>query len=152
MKPGSFLIPIIVVTVASLVIFSCSKSNSGNKPQISLTSIDKNPVKLNDSLIVHFKFSNGGKVGSGVFISVRNRINQTPPSDASGSDTLFNPIPDLEGASKGEFRYALETNGYLSESTALHQNDTIIMKFFVLSSSGTSSDTITSPKIVVLNP
>jgi hypothetical protein len=152
MKPGSFLIPIIVVTVASLVIFSCSKSNSGNKPQISLTSIDKNPVKLNDSLIVHFKFSNGGQVGSGVFVSIRNRINQAPASDASGNDTLLNPIPDLEGASKGEFRYALETNGYLSESTSIHQNDTIIMKFFVLSSSGISSDTIISPKIVVLNP
>ena len=151
MKPGSFLIPIIVVIVASLVIFSCSKSNS-SKPQITLTSIDKNPVKLNDSLIVHFKFSNGGKVENGVFISIRNRINQTPPSDPSGNDTLVNPIPNLEGASKGEFRYALETNGYLSESTSIHQNDTIILKFFVLSSSGASSDTISSPKIVVLNP
>ena len=152
MKPGSFLIPIIVVTIASLVIFSCSKSNSGSKPQITLTSIDKNPVNLNDSLVVHFKISNGGKVENGYFISIRNRINETPPSDASGNDTLVNPIPDLEGASKCEFRYALETNGYLSESTTIHQNDTIIMQYFVLSASGVSSDTITSPKIVVLNP
>ncbi|HEY4287684.1 MAG TPA: hypothetical protein VGN00_11345 [Puia sp.] len=152
MKPGSLLIPVIVVTVASLAIFSCSKSSSGSKPQFKLVSIDKNPVKLNDSLVVHFTFSNGGKVESGYFISIRNRINQTPPSDPSGNDTLVNPIPDLEGASKGEFRYALETNGYLSESTTIHQNDTIIFQYFVLSSSGVSSDTITSPKVVILNP
>lgn len=147
MKPGSFLLPAILI---SLAIFSCSKSNS-SKPQISLTSIDKNPVKLNDSMVAHFTFS-GGSVAGGVFISIRNRINETPPSDPSGSDTLVNPIPDLEGASKGEFRYALQTSGYLSQSTSIHQNDTIIMKFFVLSSSGVSSDTISSPKIVVLNP
>jgi hypothetical protein len=148
MKPGSFLIPI---TIASLVIFSCSKNGSGSKPQITLTSIDKNPVKLNDSLVIHFKFS-GGSVAGGAFISIRHRINQTPPSDASGNDTLINPIPDLEGASKGEFRYALQTSGYLSESTVIHQNDTTILKFFVLSSSGVSSDTIFSPKIIILNP
>ena len=91
-------------------------------------------------------------MANGAFISIRNRINQTPASDASGNDTLVNPIPDLEGTSKGEFRYALQTNGYLSESTTIHQNDTIIMKFFVLTSGGVSSDTIFSPKIIVLNP
>ena len=152
MKPGSLLIPVIAVSIVSLIIFGCSKSGSGSKPQITLISIDKNPVNLNDSLVVHFKFSNGGKVENGYFISIRNRINEAPPSDASGNDTLVNPIPDLEGASKGEFRYALETNGYLSESTSIHQNDTIIMKYFVLSASGDSSNIITSPKIVVLNP
>ncbi|HXO77250.1 MAG TPA: hypothetical protein VN824_18480, partial [Puia sp.] len=136
MKPGSLLIPVIAVSIVSLIIFGCSKSGSGSKPQITLISIDKNPVNLNDSLVVHFKFSNGGKVENGYFISIRNRINEAPPSDASGNDTLVNPIPDLEGASKGEFRYALETNGYLSESTSIHQNDTIIMKYFVLSASG----------------
>src|SRR5260221_12307105 len=124
MKPGSLLIPIII---ASLVIFSCSKSGSG-KPQITLTSIDKNPVKLNDSLVAHFKFS-GGSVADGAFISIRNRINQTPASDASSNDTLANPIPDLEGTSKREFRYALHTNGYLSVSTTIHQNYTSISTF-----------------------
>ena len=149
MKSGYFLIPAIIVLLA---VVSCSKNGSGSKPQVTLTSIDQNPVKLNDSLVLHFKFGNGGKVGGGTFVSIRNRINQTPASDPSGNDTLINPIPDLEGASKGEFRYALETNGYLSESTTIHQNDTIILKFFVLSSNLTSSDTISSPKIVVLNP
>jgi len=149
MKSGYFLIPAIIVLLGA---GSCSKSGSGSKPQITLTSIDKNPVRLNDSLVLHFKFSNGGKVENGYFVSIRNRVNQTPASDPSGNDTLVNPIPDLEGASKGEFRYALETNGYLSQSTTIHQNDTIIMKFFVLSSNLLSSDTISSPKIVVLNP
>lgn len=147
MKPGSFLIPI---TIASLVIFSCSKNGSGGKPQFTLTSIDKNPIPHNDSLVVHFTFNNGARVDGGTFVSIRNRINQTPVSDPAGNDTIVNPIPNLEGASKGEFRYALPNSSYLSQSTTINQNDTIIMKFFVLSSSGVSSDTISSPKIIAL--
>jgi hypothetical protein len=148
MKSGSFLIPAIftIFTIAA-----CGKSGGSGKPQITLVSIDHNPVKFNDSLVLHFKFT-GSSVGSGVFVSIRNRINQVPVSDPSGSDTLVNPIPDLEGASKGEFRYALETNGYLFQSTQLKQNDTIYMKFFVLTSNNNHSDTITSPKIIALMP
>jgi hypothetical protein len=149
MKPGSLLIPI---TIVALVIFGCSKSGSNAKPTFSLTSIEKNPIPHNDSLVAHFKFGDGSRVQNGYFISIRNRLNQTPASDPASTDTLVNPIPDLEGAGKGEFRYALESNGYLSQSTSIHQNDTIIMKFFVLSSNGVSSDTISSPKLIVLNP
>jgi hypothetical protein len=148
MKPGSLLIPIIVVTIASLVTFSCSKSNSGSKPQFTLTSIDKTTIGPNDSLVAHFNFSNGGSVQNGSFVSILDRLNQAPISD-SVVDTLRNPIPDLEGAAKGEFRYAL-AHSSIFQSTSLGQNDTIIMKFFVLSSSGVSSDTISSQKLIVL--
>jgi hypothetical protein len=148
MKPGSFLIPIIVVTFASLAIFSCSKSGSGSKPTFSLTSIDKTTIGPNDSLIAHFKFTNGNSVQNGYFVSILDRLNEAPASDVV-VDTLINPIPDLEGASKGEFRYAL-AHSSLFQSTSLGQNDTVIMKFFVLSSSGVSSDTISSQKLIIL--
>lgn len=148
MKPGSFLIPIIVVAIASLVILSCSKSGSGGKPTFSLTSIEKTTIGPNDSLVAHFTFSNGSSVQNGSFVSILDRLNQAPVSD-SVVDTLRNPIPDLEGASKGEFRYAL-AHSSIFQSTSLGQNDTIIMKFFVLSSSGVSSDTISTQKLIVL--
>jgi hypothetical protein len=150
MKPGSFLIPIIIVTITSLVIFSCSKSGSGTKPTFSLTSIDKTTIGPNDSLIVHFKFTNGSSVQNGSFVSILDRLNEVPPLDGETvADTLRNPIPDLEGASKGEFRYAL-AHSSIYQSTSLGLNDTIVMKFFVLSSSGVSSDTISSEKLIVL--
>ncbi len=148
MKPGSFLIPIIIVTTVSLAIFSCSKSNSGSKPQFTLTSIEKTTIGTNDSLIAHFNFTNGSTVQNGFFVSILDRLNEAPASDPV-VDTLINPIPDLEGASKGEFRYALPHSS-LFQSTSLGQNDTVIMKFFVLSSSGVSSDTISSQKLIIL--
>jgi hypothetical protein len=148
MKPGSFLIPIIVVAIASLVILSCSKSGSGSKPTFSLTSIDKTTIGPSDSLIVHFTFTNGSSVQNGSFVSILDRLNASPASDPV-IDTLRNPIPDLEGASKGEFRYAL-AHSSIFQSTSLGQNDTAIMKFFVLSSSGVSSDTISSQKLIIL--
>lgn len=150
MKLGKFLIPVILVIGTAL---GCSKSGEKAKPTFTLESIEKNPIKDNDSLVVHFKFNNnGGRVASGTFVSIRNRQNQVPPSDVSAGDTLRNFIPDFEGASKGEFRYALPRSGYMSMSTSIHLNDTIIMRFFVLSNTGVSSDTINSPKIIVINP
>lgn len=145
MKSAFLLIPVIVV---SLVMFSCSKNGSGGKPTFTLTSIDKTTIGPTDSLVAHFHFSNGGRVQNGLFVSILNRLNTSPASDPV-VDTIRNPIPDLEGAFKGEFRYALPHSS-LFQSTVLGQNDTVIMKFFVLSSNGTPSDTIPSPKLIIL--
>lgn len=147
MKSGSFLIPAIMILLAA---GACSKGGSGGKPQFTLTSIDKTTIGTNDSLVAHFKFTNGSSIQNGVFVSILDRLNQAPVSGTdSVVDTLRNPIPDLEGANKGEFRYSLP-HASLFQSTTLDQNDTVIMKFFVLSGSGISSDTISSPKLIIL--
>ncbi|MBS1662727.1 MAG: hypothetical protein JST68_16910, partial [Bacteroidetes bacterium] len=71
MKPGKFLIPVILVTLAAL---GCGKDGPGGKPVFKLTSIDKNPIKGNDSIVFHFTFENtSGKVPSGTFTSIRVR-------------------------------------------------------------------------------
>lgn len=145
MKSGSFLISAIIILLAA---GSCSKGGSGGKPQFTLTSIDKTTIGTNDSLVAHFKFTNGSSIQNGDFVSILVRLNQAPASDPV-VDTLNNPIPDLEGANKGEFRYSLPHSS-LFQSTTLGQNDTVIMKFFVLSSGGVHSDTILSPKLIIL--
>jgi hypothetical protein len=147
MKLGYFLLPVLLIF---LVMGSCKKSNTGTHPKISLESINTK-IQPNDSMVVLFKFDNsGGTLGTGTFYSIRIRLNQTPPFILAGPDTLTAFIPDFGGASNGEFRYVLDWNDYLSGSG--HLNDTLQFKFFALTPDSLSTDTITSPQIIILNP
>lgn len=147
MKPGYFLLPILLIF---LLAGSCKKSNTGTHPKITLASINTN-IKVDDSMIVLINFdNNGGTLGTGTFYSIRIRLNQTPPFILAGPDTLTTDIPNFGGANKGQFRYVLNWDNYLSASG--HINDTLQFKFFALTPDSLPSDTITSPQIVVQNP
>ena len=147
MKPGNFLIPALLIP---LVYIGCSKTNTGSKPKLSMEKINTT-VNPNDSMVALFKFDNsGGTLGNGTFYSIRIRLNQNPPANQVGPDTLTSSIPDFGGISMGEFRYALNWVDYLSEGG--HENDTLVFKFYALTPDSLSSDTVTSPQIVVLNP
>ena len=147
MKPGSFLIPasLIVLAVTTLIVVGCSKNSSG-KPKLSLASITTT-VQLNDSLVATFKFS-GASVSGGTFVSIRTRLNQQPPQ-IPPVDTLPNPIPTYQ-ANSGEYRYALAQNTNALSSGG-PQPDTLVFQFFTLTADSVSSDTVTSPKIIILN-
>ena len=150
MKPGYLLISAFLL--ALVIGIACTKGNTAKKPQLSLVSITKT-VQTNDSMTAVFNFTNsGGTLGNGNFVSIRNRLNQAPPYQQLGSDTLYTSIPDFGGASKGQFTLVLDYSDYLGESEGSHINDTMTFKFFALTPDSLSSDTITSPQIVVLNP
>jgi hypothetical protein len=94
-----------------------------------------------------FKFTSGKALSNGTFWSIRTRINQLPATDSSGQDTIFLQIPSFS-ASSGEMSFSLPWLGYLAETAT--QNDTFVFKFFVQTPDSVSSDTITSPQVVVL--
>jgi hypothetical protein len=148
-KPDSFLIPALLVALitTTLVVVSCSKNNSG-KPSIKLESINTT-VQVNDSMRVTFKFTGGGNISNANFWSIRNRINQLPPTNPSGGDTISFQLPSFSGNS-GEIYFSLPWNGYLNETAT--ENDTFFFKFYVqsLTDSTVISDTVNSPQIVVL--
>lgn len=138
--------------LALIIAIGCGKSNSKSKPKISLESVNQ-VVGHDDSMRALFKLSNAGGLSNGMFVAIRNRINQVPfpVTDSAGLDTFAMTIPNFNAGS-GEMRFALPAQGFLSESGNLHMNDTLIYQFFVLTTSNVSSDTISSPKIVILNP
>lgn len=147
MKPGHLLVSVLLLAV--IIGIGCSKNGAGNKPKISLESINT-VVKPGDSLRALFKLSNASGASNGVFVAIRNRLNQTPlpPADSVGVDTFANTLPGFN-ASSGEVRFSL-FHDFINPSSLINMNDTIIYKFFVLTTGNVSSDTISSPKIVVL--
>lgn len=145
MKSLIILIPALLL----LFVVSCSKNNSSSKPQISIKSINTLiPAGGSLNAIIDFK-SNSGNLGRGTFLAIRNRLNQIPlPPGTSSGDTVRGPIPDFPDQNKGEFQFNIGWAEFLHQSDA--ENDTIVLKFAAIDRSGKSSDTIVSPKIVIL--
>ncbi|MHA4807757.1 hypothetical protein ACX0G9_06610 [Flavitalea flava] len=139
---------IILIPAFLLIVVSCSKSNSSSKPQITIKSINT-LIPVGGSLDVKLDFNTkAGNMSGGQFIAIRNRLNQNPlPPGTGQADTITNPIPSFPDQNKGEFEFHLDYS-------ALHQsdveNDTIVLKFAAISRDKVSSDTIVSPKIVIL--
>jgi hypothetical protein len=149
MKPGYLLI---VAFLAVLAIYACTKGSTAKKPQLTLESITRT-VPQYDSMTALFKFVNsGGTLGNGNFVSIRMRLNQNPPNNPLSVDTLYTPIPNFGGASKGEFKLVLAYVDYLGEGNGSGINDTMVFKFYALTPDSLSSDTITSPQIIIQNP
>ena len=152
MKLGYLLI---VSFLAVITLYACVKGSTSKKPQLTLESITRQVYTSDtigvDSMTATFKFVNsGGTLGTGYFVSIRMRLNTLPlPSqDTVGTDTLYTPIPDFGGASKGEFKLVLDAQGYLSQNT--NYSDTIKFKFYALTPDSLASDTVTSPQVIIL--
>ncbi|HLI93731.1 MAG TPA: hypothetical protein VKU83_08985 [Puia sp.] len=148
MKPGSFLMRtlLLALIVTAVIVVSCNKNSSG-KPTLKLESISS-PVQVNDSMRAHFKFTDGTAISNGYFWSIRHRLNLLQATDTSGSDTVSFQLPSFS-ANTGEIYFSLPWQGYLNETAT--QNDTMVFKFFVQTAdSSQTSDTVTSPQIIVL--
>src|ERR1700722_4019701 len=151
MKPGYFVIHIILFAT---VVVSCRERSTSKHPQLSIESISSDTVAPGDSVTFMLKFQNsGGTLGNGNFFSVRTRLNQVPiPSqDSIGSDTLITQIPDFNGASKGEFKYVLGHDD-LTEGAEIDLNDTLVIKFFAVTPNNDTSNIVSTPKVVIINP
>ena len=147
MKPGSFLIPVFLFL---LTIGSCGKTNSNAKPVVKIKSVSAS-VPVGGQMVANLTFeSDGGSLSQGTFVAIRNRLNQIPiPPASKKPDTLIGPIPEFPDPGKGDFQYVLSWND-VHESDA--ENDTIVFKFAVVTKDNKKSDTVTSPKIVVIHP
>ncbi len=152
MKRGSFLIPFLLVAsiLTTLIAIGCSKTNGG-KPTLSLESIST-PVFPNDSCRIKFKFTGGSSISGGTIWLIRHRTNQLPPDQASGGDTVSYGLPTFS-RNTGEIYWSLPWNGYLNETST--QNDTLFFQFWVQNgvdsaSTTQTSDTVTSPQVIVL--
>ncbi|MDO6431341.1 hypothetical protein Q4E93_12125 [Flavitalea sp. BT771] len=147
MKLSCLLLPGILITM-TIAVSACSKSGNGSKPKISIESLN-NPVQPDESLTVNIKFTNGSKLSKGTFVAFRTRLNQIQPPNPVSGDTVSFKIPEFS-AEKGELQFIQPYQGYLHFID--HINDTLVLKFAVIDVNGISSDTISSPQIIVINP
>ncbi|HVU54040.1 MAG TPA: hypothetical protein VHD83_03255 [Puia sp.] len=131
-----------------MALWSCSKSGGGSKPKVSIQSIS-NPIQPDQDLDVDLKFTNGSNLSGGWLIVIRTRVNQIPPINTLGGDTIVAQLPTYSGTDKGELEFTQPYQGYLHYDD--HINDTLVFKFAVIDANGNKSDTISSPKVVAIS-
>jgi hypothetical protein len=149
-KSVSFLVPVVTLSlIIAVTMAACSKSGNGSKPKISLESVTS-IVEPDGELDIKLKFTNGDKLSGGSYWVERTRINQIPPQNAISGDTVTYSIPDYNNVQQGELEYAQPYQGYLHFDD--HINDTLVFRIAVITSTGISSDTLTTPKIVSISP
>jgi len=147
-KSVSFLVPMVtLLLIIAVAMAACSKSSSG-KPKISLESITS-PVQPDEQLDIKLKFTNGASLSEGTMWVERTRLNQIPPVNTLGGDTVTYSIPDYNKVQQGEMVYSQQYQGYLHFDD--HINDTLVFRIVVTTTSGVSSDTLTTPKIVSIS-
>lgn len=130
---------------------SCKKNNSNSKPSLTIKSINPTVVPVNGTLDIVLDYNAPNEnLGGGYFVAIRNRLNQNPvPPGGGNTDTFSGPIPSFPPHVKGQLEF---TNNWQS----LHESgnsdpDTIIMKFAAIGTDSVSSDTIQTPKIIILS-
>ena len=131
------------------VMASCNKDKYQTKPQMTIESLNT-LIPVGGAMQANLKFTQkDGKLGQGIFIAIRERLNQQPlPPGTGGADTLVGVIPQFPDQNQGEFQYTLDYT-YLHESDT--ENDTFQFKFACIDRVGNKSDTITSAQVVVLS-
>lgn len=157
MKRASFRIPAVLIIALCWFPISCSKDKFTTKPQISIESINTLipvPNSTGDgTLNVLLKYtSKKGNLGNGYFVAIRTRLNQDYIVPGTGNtDTFSGSIPPFPDQSKAEFEFTA-TWQQLYEGTSRNppEPDTIVFKFAAIDADKNSSDTITSPRIIVL--
>lgn len=149
MKRASFWIPASLIFFFGFILVSCSKNKYTTKPQITIKSINTT-IPPGGTLTVDIGYtSKSGDIGEGHLVAIRNRLNQDPlPPGTPNPDTAYEDIPSFPDQPKADIQFTQDWATYLHESDV--ENDTINFQFAVVDRAGNTSDTITSPKIVVL--
>jgi hypothetical protein len=137
-----------LILLCLIALLSCSKGKYQTQPQITLQSINA-VVPVNGDIDAILKFTQkGGKLGNGMFTSIRTRLNQDPlPPGTANTDTVILQIPDFPDENQGEFQF---TPGYTYLHESDTENDTVQFRFSVVDRVGNKSDTITTGQIVIL--
>jgi hypothetical protein len=149
MKLRPFLLPTLLIAVVAMTFtfFSCKKS-SNSKPTITLKSMDMH-VPVGGTFTATFDFKDpSSTMSQGYFVAIRQRVNKdTLTGSGVPNDTLSAAIPNFPDQQTGQIQFT-KSHADLFEGNN-NENDTLIFKFACINRQGVSSDTITSPKVVV---
>jgi hypothetical protein len=150
MKRVPFWISVSLIFLSGFTLVSCSKDKYTTKPQLTIKSINTTIPPGGELTVILQYTSKKGDLGGGYFVAIRERLNQRPlPPGTSNNDTASGPIPAFPNQSKAEFQFTEGWADYLHQSD--QEDDTINFRIAAIDKSGNSSDTLTTPTIVVLH-
>ena len=134
-------------------ISACKKDQFTTKPQLKFKSVS--PQVLYPNQVIEFQIEYSDKEGDIQNVLYIEKITANCPASNFSSDyAISTSVPKLSNT-KGELdiRYAYGINlGYpsIAEPACAAQNDTCVFRFALTDKANNTSDTITSPQIVLI--
>ncbi|MDI9365991.1 MAG: hypothetical protein QM541_13625 [Flavobacterium sp.] len=146
---------ILILLIITLVINACSKEVNGGKPQLTFTSVNATTIPLNSIVIFNLtlKDATNGTTKDTLFVA---RKFYTCPYITK--DTNFVIIPTYNGVKnqKANIEYTFQYgsggyyNGCINSVGNALRTDSLNYYFWVKDAFGNTSDTVVSPKIILL--
>lgn len=136
--------------VVAVLVFACSKDTLETKPSIAIKSINSTEIYPGMDLVILLEYKDKeGDLGNGLLTYLRERLNIHYPVLNDLADSISYTIPDFPKTSEGEIQVIIP-GGFLDENP--NQNDTVQFKLLVQDLGGNTSDTLTTPVIVQIEP
>jgi hypothetical protein len=146
---------ILILLVITFIVNACSKNADSVKPELSFGSVNGTTFRLNTTIafVLTLKSAITGSTKDTLFIA---RKFFTCPFITT--DTTFYPIPEYNGIKnqKATIEYTFQYgaggkfNGCINNAGSASRTDSLNYFFWVKDSNGNTSDTIKSPKIILL--
>lgn len=147
---------ILILLLITLVINACSKEVNGGKPQLTFGSVSATTIPLNSVVTFNLilKDATTGTTSDTLFVA---RKFYTCPFITK--DTTFALIPTYNGVKnqKANIEYTFQYgsggyyNGCINSVGNALRTDSLNYYFWVKDAFGNTSDTVVSPKIILLN-
>jgi hypothetical protein len=143
------LISITAALFFIILVVACEKDSAGPKITFKLKSLNATTFSPGETVKFTFEFIPKTTKKDTLFVARKfYTCSGTPP------DTLINPFPEFDNTIKGELIFSFQYNsggfynGCRIGTTA--KTDSLNYKFWIKDADGNVSDTITSPKIILL--
>ncbi len=141
---------IIVLLVFATIFTACKKETYSTKPIISIKSIASTSLFTGDKLDITLSFTDAeGDLTDSIWIQ---RLSKVCPV-LGVVDTIGYKIPyyPAQKNQKGEIRFAIPYNSGKGSFSACFKTDTSTFLIWARDAAGNLSDTLTTPKIALIN-
>lgn len=135
-----------------IIFYACEKDSSGPKIEFKLKSLNATTFNAGETVKFLFEFTAKTTEKDTMFMARKFYT-----CSFLSPDTLIQTFPEFDNVSKGEieFSFVYGSGGFYNgcvSGTGVTKTDSLNYKFWIKDKDGNVSDTITSPKIILLKP
>lgn len=140
---------LLLITIVSLLVFaSCRKNNANDAPTLKFKSVNTTQLHQQGLLNFTLSFTDGpGNLLDSVYVQ------EIAPGCPSSSFDGYYPVPAFPTSrnQKGDVvvTFGYNVSGYTNISPQCQQNDTAVFRFAIRDINKKTSDTVSSPPIIL---
>jgi len=143
------LIPVMLLASSCVAMAACSKDTFETKPKIEITGYNTRELRTDQILSITMDyFDKEGDLGNGSVTAILDRQNISDANIPRAMELAY-VLPEFPPRDKGEIVLRIP---YESLEHTDFENDTFLLRVFVIDRASNISDTVTTEQIVSVRP